>query len=420
MPDVSTHRPIGSVLVTILLAPLRAVERTRGWRLVGLLAVYGLVAALVVVLLWRRSQLGQIPDVGEPFDVAAHRSRSKVADDRNAFIPYRQPALRFRDMNDVEGGSFNKANLEWAKADGTLRDWVADQDQAMALLCEGSQRPEAFLEAPEHLKGILAASEKQEVIRRLSWIGDSALFKAGRLQSERDLVGSWALLKAVVRTSRHMIRAVPTSSSQTTSIILVQFAHEPVARWASDPSASFTLLRQALDDLIAAEALTPPLSLTYREGYLAADELLDDLAPGQMAFLRGEPERSRRLLRLLIANDLRWCDQPLNVRPSFAVRGLKIYGPDPSPNAKALPMAPEDLARLADSSLIVPALAWRLEDIESWAKNDLWSLGRLKEAIAIALFTRETGRPPASPAEALRRYQPIAGDSSDRDEAEPL
>jgi hypothetical protein len=41
------------------------------------------------------------------------------------------------------------------------------------------------------------------------------------------------------------------------------------------------------------------------------------LAPGLEAFLNGEPERSRRVLNLLVANDLAWCDHPASDRPAF-------------------------------------------------------------------------------------------------------
>ena len=58
--------------------------------------------------------------------------------------------------------------------------------------------------------------------------------------------------------------------------------------------------------------------------------------------------------------------------------------------------------------------------LEAWGQNDRRSLSRMKENLAVALFTRETGHAPASSAEALRRYLPIPGDTPDRDEAEPL
>ena len=58
---------------TIALAPFRAIERTRGRRRLGLLVLYGLIAVVIWALLWRRSQLAGLPDVGALFDVAAFR-----------------------------------------------------------------------------------------------------------------------------------------------------------------------------------------------------------------------------------------------------------------------------------------------------------------------------------------------------------
>jgi hypothetical protein len=429
-------------VVAILLFPLRAIERARGWRRLGLLLLYLMIALPILAPLWRRSQLAGLPDVGNTFDVAASRPTAGVPDDRNAFVPYRRAAERFREMSNAEGESFSKADLRWSRADATLRGWVAAHREATALLRAGSERPEAYLELPGHPTGPLALAEKQEVIRRLSWIGDAALFEAGRLRAEGDPVGAWALLKSTVRASRDMERAVPTAWCQTTAMTLVQYAREPVSEWAKDPSVDVVLLRRALDDLAAAEALTPPLSHFYRGEYQVADESLEypqpliaerarhvadarafDLsafAPDLDAYLRGEPERSRRVLRLLAANDLAWCDRPASERPPLAVPRLRIYEANPStlPAARALP--PEELARWAESVLIHPAPPWRMGDLEMWDRSDRRALGELKEAVAVSLFTREMGRPPASSAEALRRYLPIPGDAPDRDEAEPV
>src|SRR5262249_35501640 len=125
----------------------------------------------------------------------------------------------------------------------------------------------------------LALAEEQEVIRRLSWIADAALFEAGRVRTEGNPAGAWALLKAAVRASRHMERAVPTAWCQTTAMTLVQYARTPVTEWAEDRSVAIALLRHALDDLTAAEALTPPLSFFYRGEYRVADESLQHLVP---------------------------------------------------------------------------------------------------------------------------------------------
>jgi hypothetical protein len=441
--NTEPRRPRGeSAVVAILLFPLRAVERSRGWRRVGLLLLYVLIALPILALIWRRSQLVGLPDVGNTFDMPASRPGDGVADDRNAFVLYRRAAEQYRDLSKDEGESFSNAGLLWARADAALRGWVADHREAVAFLRAGSERPEAYLDLPGHPMDPIALAKTQEVIVRLSWIGDAALFEAGRLRSEGDPAGAWALLKAAIRASRHMERALPTEWCRTTAILLVQFSREPVSAWAEDPSVSVPLLRRALDDLAAAEAFTPPLSHFYRGECHVADRSLENpqpliaerarrraevatfdlsaFAPGLDAFLRGEPERSRRVLRLLAANDLAWCDRPASERPPLAVPRLRIYQADPStpPGARALP--PDELARWADSVLINPALPWRMGELEKWARNDRWSLGQLKEAVAVSLFTREVGRPPASTAEALRRYLPRPGDTPDRDEAEPF
>lgn len=69
--------------------------------------------------------------------------------------------------------------------------------------------------------------------------------------------------------------------------------------------------------------------------------------------------------------------------------------PTTPPAARALP--PEDLARWADSALISASLAWRLGDLVMWDRADRWSMGQLKESVAVALFAREVGRPPRRP-----------------------
>lgn len=433
-----------SAIAAVLLFPLRALERAHGWRRLGLVIVYGLIALPILAVLWRRSQLAGLPDLGEAQLLPAAGARAQVPEDRNAFALYRRAAERSRAMTDSEAKSFSNANLRWSATDQVLRDWVAAHREAISLLREGSQRPEASLDRPGRPSGPSSAMADQEIIARLSWVGNAAIFEAGRLQSEGDPVAAWALLKAVVRASRDMERAAPSTWCRGTAIILLQYAREPVAAWARDPKAKVELLRQALADLAANEALVPPISNYYRSEYRTALDSLANLqpliaerargraaaaagafdlsvhAPNLDAFLRGEPERSRRVLLLLAANDLAWCDRPADERPPFAVPRLQIYENEGSSPPAAQPLPPEELARWAHSTLLNPVPPWRTGELEKLEKIDRWSLGQLKEAVAVPLFTRETGRKPASPAEALRRYLPMPGDTPDRDEAEPV
>ena len=73
-----------------LAAPFRWLFRTR--RRVGTAAVV-LLAMLAAPPLWWSIQLLGLPDVGDPFDVEGSRPIT-VADDRNAFVLYRQAADR--------------------------------------------------------------------------------------------------------------------------------------------------------------------------------------------------------------------------------------------------------------------------------------------------------------------------------------
>jgi len=433
-----------SVLITILLAPLRAIERTRGWRRIGLLISYGLIAVAIWAPLRRRSQLAGLPDVGEPFDVAAIRAPGRVADDRNAFVFYRQAVERFRDMNKAESASFESANLAWSRADELFRGWVRENDEAISLLCTGAAQPDFALESPGGTTVQVQAESASNgaLAARLGWIGTAALFKAEKLQAGGDHAGAWILLKAVVRASRHVEWATPTAQGRTHGIMMVQYARAPVAGWAKDTSVSAALLRQALDDVTAAEALTPPLSTFYRQEYLGALGSLTNqqpffaararvhhdrapwhlfsIAPALEAYLDGEPERSRRVLNLLVANDLAWCDRSVADQPPVAVPRLRIFEPDPTAPAAARALAPDELAKWADSSLIAPSLTWRLGEIEKWERVDRWSMSALFEAVSVSLFTKEKGHPPASPAAALRHYRPAPGDTPDRDETKPV
>ncbi|HZW33025.1 MAG TPA: hypothetical protein VFF52_20080 [Isosphaeraceae bacterium] len=55
-----------STFVTVLLFPFRAIEQARGWRRLGLLALYVVIGRTLLALVWRRSQRIGLPDVGNP------------------------------------------------------------------------------------------------------------------------------------------------------------------------------------------------------------------------------------------------------------------------------------------------------------------------------------------------------------------
>ena len=149
-------------------------------------------------------------------------------------------------------------------------------------------------------------------------------------------------------------------------------ASERVPRWAADPAVDGPLLRQALDEVLAINAMTPPLSQALKRDYLILtrdlDEmriLVDEIPPplvtrewlvrrpllfrGVRAYQRGrvavrqDRERSRRLFQLLFANWLAQVDKPPEQRVGIAVTHPQmIYEPDPTAPAAARVIGPRN------------------------------------------------------------------------------
>ena len=134
--------------------------------------------------------------------------------------------------------------------------------------------------------------------------------------------------------------------------------------WADDRRTTPALLRQALDDVVACEALAPSERDSLKAGYLEVIWLLDgpsnpgrqvplvrfrrfwnpdyQLAPEQIQaiwnawrFWRREPDRSRRVIRLVTANWLAYLNLPAEDRPQAdrRVASLDVYpfGPECRP-----------------------------------------------------------------------------------------
>ncbi len=128
--------------------------------------------------------------------------------------------------------SFERANLWWIFSDSTLRAWVAANDEAISLMCTGSERPVLVPEAPKSLSVQETETANAELARRIGWIGAAGLLKAGRLRAEGDNSGAWKLLKATARASRHIAWAAPTARGRSHGIMLAQYARHPVDEWA--------------------------------------------------------------------------------------------------------------------------------------------------------------------------------------------
>jgi hypothetical protein len=147
-----------------------------------------------------------------------------------------------------------------------------------------------------------------------------------------------------------------------------------LAAWAPNPKTTPTLIRQAISDVVACELLAPSESDSLKASYVEAIRLLDSpsnpghevplgsfrqfwhpqyqLNPEQIQtlwewwrFWKREPERSRRVLRLITANWLAYFSLPVDQRPKPdpRVASLDVYEFGPTSPAQARALSTEDL-----------------------------------------------------------------------------
>ncbi len=356
-------------------APFRWFFRSRR-RVLTAAAV--LLAMLVAPPLWWSIQLMGLPDVGEPFDVAAFRA-IRIPDDRNAFVLYRQAAAVLKPLKSsgTPAGLSGRQLGPWPKDEAEARRWVEENREAMALYRRGTERPDALVLGPP------AGAGSWEVVRTLISFHVLAQLEAGRLEQQGDRAGAWGWYRAAFRATHHMgLRG---------TLAMRGMAHRchteleaRVAMWAADPRTSPALLRQALDDAVGFGAFVPSETYTLQAEYPELERLLGSrqnpgryvplmrLAPLLMRspyfpqsrelleaiadgwrFWRREPERSRRVLRLVFANWLAHDALPPERRPAAdpGLSGfLEFYALGPEAPAGARALSPAALERWVDST----------------------------------------------------------------------
>jgi hypothetical protein len=205
-----------------------------------------------------------------------------------------------------------------------------------------------------------------------------------------------------------------------------------LASWASDTRTDAAVLRRALDDLIACEELFPPGAYMIKSEYPALERMLEEPEnPGRAepfsrlsAFFRSWPirpspeqihrlsdawrswrresERSRRALRLAIANWLAYYERPQGSRPKPA-RGVPgpfafyEFGPESPATARAV--SPAELGHWLDSTIDANALLRSWGPLLNFRRVQLQVQANHRALLVLVageLYRRERGTDPPS------------------------
>ena len=402
----------GGVLARVELAG-RSTGRARRWIfLAGALSVAGASAFAT----WWTTTLYGLPDVGDPFDVAAFVEKP-VPDDENAYTLYREAARRIgEEPND-------QMTWDWATAGPVEKGWLEQNREPLELWRRGTERPRSLYIPSRSINSLtlLPVVQKCRVFVRL------AQLEGSRLEAVGDLEGAWRWHRAIFRASRH----VGHHATWIERLVGLQFhrvATRQLTRWSSDPRIRPDLLRKALDAVIADYAMTGPISDNIKVEYLSLIKTYDDpdlvwqcmLDPnsnGQTGLtarisrdskvfsitkgLMNEPERSRRVTRLIYANFLAACDRPPDRRPpvgatlsipgSGGAKLLDLHEPDASfpPAAKAL--SPEKIRQWFDSTIYARNIMNPSFNVTKTADAERLAQANLVIALANRLYESERG-----------------------------
>jgi hypothetical protein len=371
----------------------------------------------ILAALWaiRADALRGLPDVGHPFDVAKYGTID-VPDDRNAFVDYAIAAqlLKRGAIPGTPNGPELVIQGGWAQQTPEVAAWLESNRPALMAWRRGTERPEAILVQPETFQ----IATRLAVVQDLREFGRLAEVEARRLESEGKMGEAWGWYRALLRSSRHVGRH-GCLVERLVGIALHDAASRRIMPWAADPRVDRALLARALGDVIAADALTPPPSDALKAEYFILmntfdnpnnlpSRLLGPPGPGPAAswgaagtwlrdhyvdtasYTRQEPERSRRVIRLVWANWLAYCDLPRSKQPPRSTE-LYLYQitPDAPPAARAL--TPEALARWLDKTDYAKALVPAIELVEERLAGERSRQTTLVLYLAEQLYRRDHG-----------------------------
>ncbi|WP_435005349.1 hypothetical protein P12x_003246 [Tundrisphaera lichenicola] len=405
-----------------LIAPLTLLERSRGWKRRGLVFLYALIALIVGVLGWRELSLWRLPNAPEPFDLVRF-GRVEVADADNAMVAYRPIFAKFGNLAPRSNQAGDKAweVSDWSAADPEVRRWAEDHRDALTAWLPANDRTDSLLVQPEDLtmSTILEPAQNLRSYVRLAFLEGS------RLEQSGDLAGAWSMYRGGLRASRHAGRH-GGAIQRLIGNALLRKARVRVDAWAENPGVSTELLRQAITDVEECMAMTPPASEMVRAEYFSArDSLIRPESWRSMEewsresetewinqievvrwgrrFLKHEPERSLRVLRLITAGYLAQCDRRSMLRPRLLASQWMIYDHDSRTPPSVRSISPQALEAWAkDSALLYIGPFNSTLQGHFDAEPGIFDHFRLR--MAERAFEIEHGRPPKTYGELLGPY----------------
>ena len=284
--------------------------------------------------------------------------------------------------------------------------------EAMRIWLAGTTKDRAALREPRETRtgADLVLAVRMRTLIRLAQLA------ALRMEGQGDLDEAWVWHRAALRSTRHC-GMVGTFAERSVGADLFGQVTTSIRNWADHPHVTADMLRRAIDDVRAIDAMTPPLSQAIQSEYVALTRLLEDdsmtvagiaritngaepdgkdrRAWAFRKFTRREPERSRRTARLIVANWLAVADLPDADRQARRLSSSKVplYRPPDAAPESARRIGPEALSRWLDSTDLLKVALPPMADMERTLADEAATRDILSRHLTEQLDLREHGRP---------------------------
>lgn len=327
-------------VLDVALWPFACVARARGWRKAPFIGLEFLLAAACGFGLWWWTGALELPDIGDPFDVALYRSE-RIAPGLNAFEVWREASAKYLPRPRELPQAASRGLPGFAPPPVA---WLDSNKEALDLFIRGAALPDALAPRPDPSPGGLKRSG--EAVAHAVQLISLALDEGLRRHQAAEFEGAARCYVAAFRGLRLVARR-GTKSDREVALGLWKVAQERFHPLVEDERTPYMVLRRSLDDLNAMATIVPDDTVAVRAMYLEFARVLstpgnrwEQFDPGYpkgpdewdiVRLLRSElhplrrwrareGERSQRVLKLLTAEWLAYFSDPPDQRPPPSIR----------------------------------------------------------------------------------------------------
>lgn len=381
---------------------------------------------LAVPFVVRMYFLSLVPDMAEPFDVAAF-VKDAIPLEENAFTDYRRAFEIYRQVNPDPSGAaladFERVFQDgWNAADEATRAWLEANRAALVVWKRGTEKERALHRMPGSPDNSTLADMivEQRAFLRL------ARLEQMRCQHEGNFDDAWEMIRAAYRSGGHASsRGVAIEAM--IGIALHLTATVGMAHWAEQPSVTSDQLQSAMKQVRSDFALYDAESSALKAEYLYLRSAIrqptwpEEIGAGlgglfanesipfsiRSAFLRmvGEPDVTLQISRQVLANHLREIDKPPAQRRKLVqYKKLKLFDVDPTAIRAAGELDPAALDRAMTSFLFTPSISVGMLMLDGPHQRTRGRQAALEVMFAAHAYQRDQGEFPKSLDQLVPKY----------------